>query len=374
MGDGMRVDGQSWSRLDLERHNAGLEAVASVRAVELQEGSERGVRVVEFRNGAGLAFDVLVDRAMDIGSAGFQGRQFAWHSGTGFRHPGLHEYSDEGGVSWLRSFSGLTVTAGLDHTLFTTVSDASHHHYPHRQTVWNGLHGRVANIPARLVGHGVEHREDEVVLWAEGEVTQAAVFGENIRLSRRIECDADGHEIRLLDRVRNLGFDRQPHMFLYHINFGWPLIEEGTRFVAPIHETKWQSDSVDEQGVSHVTIPGPQPDFVEQVYEHRLAADKDGYTSAMLINDRLEWALEVTWRLDQFPFFFQWMHLREGAYAVALEPSTNDVQGRLAAEEDETLIWLRHGEERVYETHFNVHTSRTTIADAEERCARRGSM
>jgi hypothetical protein len=330
--------------------------------------------VVEFRNGAGLAFDVLVDRAMDIGSAGFRGRQFAWHSGTGFRHPGLHEYSDEGGISWLRSFSGLTVTAGLDHTLFTAVSDASHHHYPHRETVWNGLHGRVANIPARLVGHGVEHQGDNPVLWVEGEITQAAVFGEYLRLNRRIECDADGDEIRLIDRVRNIGFDRQPHMFLYHINFGWPLLAEGTRFVGPILETIWQSDSADEQGVSHLTMPGPQPDFVEQVYEHRLAADKSGETSAMLVNDRLEWALEVTWRLDQFPYFFQWMHLREGAYAIAFEPSTNNVRGRLAAQEDGTLTWLHHGEERVYETRIKIHSSPAAIAEAEERCAQRGQI
>lgn len=90
--------------------------------------------------------------------------------------------------------------------------------------IWNGLHGRVANIPARLTGHGVDETHDGLVLWTEGEVTQTAVFGEYLRLTRRIECDADGSEIRLIDRVRNVGFDRQPHMFLYHVNFGWPLV------------------------------------------------------------------------------------------------------------------------------------------------------
>ena len=36
----------------------------------------------------GLAFDVLVDRAMDIGPAEHAGRSFGWRSATGFRHPG----------------------------------------------------------------------------------------------------------------------------------------------------------------------------------------------------------------------------------------------------------------------------------------------
>jgi hypothetical protein len=75
---------------------------------------------------------VLVDRAMDIGSAEYRGVGFGWQSATGFRHPGLHEYRDEDGLPWLRSFCGLTVTAGLDHTLFTADVDTSNYHYPFR--------------------------------------------------------------------------------------------------------------------------------------------------------------------------------------------------------------------------------------------------
>jgi len=96
-----------------------LAAAGGVRSVVLGDGAERGVRALEFRTGSGLNFDMLVDRAMDIGSAEYRGAGSGWQSATGFRHPGLHEYRDEDGLSWLRSFCGLTVTAGLDHTLFT---------------------------------------------------------------------------------------------------------------------------------------------------------------------------------------------------------------------------------------------------------------
>jgi Domain of unknown function (DUF4432) len=63
--------------------------------------------VLEFRTGGGLRFDVLVDRAMDIGLAEFDDLSVGWRSATGFRHPGLHEVNDEDGLSWLRSMSGL---------------------------------------------------------------------------------------------------------------------------------------------------------------------------------------------------------------------------------------------------------------------------
>jgi hypothetical protein len=348
-------DGVTFDRAELARRAGDTSAAGGVRAVVLDDGAERGIRVLEFRTGSGLAFDVLVDRAMDLGTAEFRGNGFGWRSATGFRHPGLHEYADEGGLSMLRSFSGLLLTAGLDHTLFTAEVDASQYRYPHRPTVWNGLHGRVANIPARLHGYG-ERWTDEgtCVLWAEGEVRQAAIFGEHLRLTRRIEADLGGTEIRLIDTVRNAGFDPTPHMYLYHVNVGWPFLDEGARYELPVERTLWQSDSVAEQGVSNVEMPAPQKGFVEQVYEHELTPDATGKVRARLVNERLGVFFELEYDPALFPAFFQWLHLREGAYAVGFEPSTHHVQGEPAAREDGSMTFLGPGEERRYETTFRV--------------------
>ena len=350
----MRAYGTELTRTELERRSGDRAVLGGVRAVVLDNGSERGIRALEFRTGTGLRFEVLVDRAMDIGSVEHQGRSLAWYSPTGFRHPGLHENADEQGLSWLRSFSGLTVTGGLDHTLFGGTVDASTYYYPPRPRVTQGLHGRVANIPARLIGAGEAWDGDRCVLWAEGEVRQATVFGEYLVLTRRIEADLDGDEIRLLDRVRNDGFYRTPHMFLYHINLGWPLVDEGSRFVAPIRRTLWQTDSVAAQRVSYQRMPAPQTNFVEQVYEHEVVADGQGQVRTAVVNERLALGVAVEWSLAQFPCCFEWLNLQEGAYALAIEPSTHHVAGNAAARADGSMIWLEHGGERRYETRFRV--------------------
>ncbi len=137
----MKLNGQRLSRPDLERCSGDLSAAGGVRKVILDDGSERGVRVLEFRTGSGLAFDVVVDRAMDFGQAEHQGRAFGWCSPTGVRHPGLHENADEDGVAWLRSFSGLQTTGGLDHIFAAAQVDASQYRYPLRKTMHHGLHG-----------------------------------------------------------------------------------------------------------------------------------------------------------------------------------------------------------------------------------------
>lgn len=332
-----------------ERELAARGGAGGVRLVTLADGVERGVRALEFTTGTGLRFEVLVDRAMDIGAAEHQGRSFGWRSPTGFRHPGLHENADEDGLSWLRSFSGLVVTGGLDHTLFGDEVDASGYHYPPRGKVQHGLHGRVANIPARLSGYGSTWDGDRCVLWAEGEIRQAAVFAENLTLVRRIEADLGGNEIRLIDKVTNPAFEPMPHMFLYHINLGWPLLDEGARFEAPIAETLWQSDSVQSQGIDHLVMPAPIPGFVEQVYEHNLTAGR-----AAVVNERLGMAVSVHWSLDEFPCFFEWLNLRAGNYAIGLEPSTHHVAGDEAARADGSMTWLEPGETRMYRTAFRV--------------------
>ena len=62
------------------------------------------------------------------------------------------------------------------------------------------------------------------------------MFAEDLHLHRRIEADVGGGEIRITDRVVNHGFRPTPHMFFYHVNLGYPLLDEGARYLAPIED------------------------------------------------------------------------------------------------------------------------------------------
>jgi hypothetical protein len=357
----VNIFGRELSRLDLEHRTGDLSAVAGIRQVVLDNGVERGVRAIDLRTSAGLELEVLVDRAFDLGSARFKGVPFGWRSGNGFRHPGLHEHSDEGGLSWLRALDGLLVSGGLDHTLFGGEVDATRYNYPPKQSVSHGLHGRLTAIPARLLEArevpgepGPDGEAGTPVLRVVGEVIQATSFGEHLRLTRTIELDFDGREIRLHDVVDNLGFEPTPHMFLYHLNLGWPVVDEGTEFVAPIARTVWASDSAAEQGVSYRHLPAPIPGFVEQVFEHELVAGPDGRHRVALLGATGEGGVEVSWVAEGMPHFFEWQNLRSGQYAVGLEPSTHHVTGDGAARDDGTMTFLEHGESREYSTTIRV--------------------
>jgi Domain of unknown function (DUF4432) len=350
----MKIFGNERTARELRQRTGDTASVGGIRQLVFDNGVERGVRTAEVRTAAGLQFDVLLDRALDLGSATLGGIPFAWRSGNGFRHPGLHENSDEGGLSWLRSLDGLLVTAGLDHTLFGNTTDATGYAYPPRTEIQHGLHGRLTAIPGRLTEATEVWTGDECVLRVRGEVIQATSFGEHLRLTRTIEVDFAGTEIRLHDVVDNLGFERTPHMFLYHFNFGWPLVDEGTEFVAPIARHLWASDSVAEQNTSYRVMSAPQRGFVEQVTEHELVPGADGRHRVGLIRADGERGVELSWDAATMPHFFEWQNLRDGQYAVGLEPSSHAVAGDNAARADGTMTWLEHGESREYRTTLRV--------------------
>src|SRR5579883_2917469 len=176
--------GRSYSRAELSRRVGRLEQVAGVRLVTLGDGGGRGVRVLEFRTGSGFVFDVLVDRAFDVGRCELRGVPLAWTAAAGVEGPW---FAEPEGLGFFRTFGGgLLTTCGIDHALFMAEDTAAQYHYPPKPTEPFGVHGRVSNRPARLAAYGERWEGDDCVLYAEGETLQATTFGEQLLLRRRI--------------------------------------------------------------------------------------------------------------------------------------------------------------------------------------------
>ena len=172
--------------------------MAGIRLVELADGRTRGMRAAEVYTGSGLRFHVLLDRGLDIGAAEDAGRPLAWlHPAMG--SPALHE---PGGIGWLRTFGGgLVTTCGLTH-YGAPDDDPPEDEGPEVL----GLHGRASHLPAENLSIRQEWRDERYVLEIEGETRQSRLFGENLRLHRRISTElgatslahrGPGHQRRL---------------------------------------------------------------------------------------------------------------------------------------------------------------------------------
>jgi hypothetical protein len=337
----MRLFGREVASAQLSARLGRMEQLASSTLVAEEEGPARGMRRLVVRCGE-LAFDVHPDRAMDIGALFFRGIPLTWTSPAGVRSPAGGGSSP---MSWLDTFSGgLIATCGLD--AFGSPSEVDGEQFP--------LHGRIGTQQAVDVNQEASWTPGGTYeIRLSGRVRQARLFGEALELHRVIRCELGSARITVHDTVTNLAATEQPHMILYHINLGWPLVDEAATLALPSDEVI-PRDADARAGVERWdTFEPPSLPCPEQVFRHRIPADAP--VTASVRSEALGVQLDVGFHSGQLPHMFQWKLLASGSYVLGLEPANCPViEGRATAGERGVLPTLAPGESRSYELSFAV--------------------
>lgn len=345
--------GRTWTRAELTRRVGDMDQIAGVTLYEHADGPARGVRSLLFRTGSGFYFDVLLDRGMDIGMAEWQGQPLAWRSPTGNVAPAFYESS---GLGWLRGFhGGLLATCGLRNTGGPNDDQGEHH----------GLHGRISNTPANRVAYGADWEGDEYLLWCEGQMREARLFGENLRLRRRISTRLGSNSLLIEDRLENLGFEPEGSMIVYHINPGWPVVDATAELLAN-NATVEDRDAEATAGRPQLgRFQAPTAGWREQVYRHTPRAQADGRAAVALVNRAFDngrgYGIVIRFDTAELPCYWQWKQLGEGAYVVGLEPNNAHWFGRAAARAAGTLPMLAPGQIRSFTVEIGALVNQAAI-------------
>ena len=301
----------------LKERLGSMQQLAAIRRTVLQEGKGRDLRCAEVNNGSGLCFNVYPDRGMDIGEANFKGIPLAWITTGGAANPAFYEPEN---INWLRSWGGGLLTGcGLSNVGGPGEANGDTH----------GLHGRLSHSPAKEFNTDCSWNSDGLyTLTISGKVVQSRVFGEKFLLHRTISTALGENSITICDKIENLGFNTEPFMLLYHMNFDYPLIDDGTTLEIPEHKVTPQND-IAAAGINewqHATAP--QPGFTEQVFYHDIPADADGFARAKVVNPALGMAMTVAYRTAELPRLVQWKQMGQGEYVMGLEPANCVPEGQ----------------------------------------------
>jgi hypothetical protein len=303
----------------------------------LTNGRANGVRAIRVKNGAGLEFTVLPDRCLDIADLSFEGVNCGYLSKTGIVSP---EYYEKDGNGFLRNFfAGFLTTCGL-RNVGPTCLDGS-------ETFTQ--HGRIANIAGEDVYASVEWEEDTPEIVIKGSMREATVFGENLMLHRKITCRIGENKIHIHNRVENAGFRNEQILLLFHFNMGYPLLNENSRLIIPSAGLlPRDSDAEAGRDIWHL-CQKPTPGYREQVFCHDLKTDADGNTYAVIVNDELDFGLDIRFNKKQLFNFTQWKQMGEGEYVMGLEPCNCQIEGRTHPHVAETPDILEPGETRDFD-------------------------
>lgn len=324
----------------------------------LDNGAGRGTRIAWINTGTGLRYKVVIDRAMDIADAFYHEHSLTWLSHLGVAPP--QPFADRG-TDWLRTFGGgLLATCGLSH-----VGGPETDKHGER-----GLHGRISNQPAEIESIiQPDPLNGRMEMSITGKIRETKIFGPSLELRRTISGTLGRASLTIHDEVLNLANTPAPHMILYHFNFGWPLVDEGTDI---LWKGSWESPrpgdgkKIFSEGNNFRKCPPPLQQHKatgEEVAFIDATADGDGHCVCGLHNKQLSIAVGLRWRKKQLPWMTNWQHWGEGEYVTGLEPGTNPPIGQAKARQEEQLIHLSPGETKTYDLHFEVFDNETTIQE-----------
>ena len=267
---------------------------AYLRRYTLTEGKENGLKVIELGNNE-LRVLINESKALDI--------MQVWHKGVNMSFVSKNGFTAREIAFGRRFEGGMVYTCGLD------AIGGCEGHEPH---------GMLHNTPARVL----EVSQEADTLRVKATIESTALFGENLCVERTITLT--GNQLRLEDKLRNNGTKEENYSLLYHINFGYPMLDEGTKIIADVAEVVPVTDHAAEKLPQRTVFSAPVDNEEESCYYMQNLGD-----TVSVVNEKLGRKVTLRYSKDTLPCLVQWSSPASGDYALGIEPATSRLGGEI---------------------------------------------
>lgn len=293
-------------------------------------GKGDGMRLLEVNNGKGLELTLCPDRAGDISRLRFQGINMSYMSPCGYVAPAYYERT---GSNWLNSFTaGYLTTCGLS-AVGSPCTDEGEE-LP--------LHGTIANQPGEYA-----YWEETALEWLiHVLVKDETIFGRKLRLHRTVKVSKTENTFWLCDTIENTGDQREPLEILYHMNMGYPLLDEDSVVEIPSSEVKPRDEHAAEDIANWMHMEKPQAGYQERCYYHTFV---DEHGKAGIFQPKLGIGLEISYNAKELDGFVEWKMMGIRDYVLGMECGNCYPDGRDVMRKNGMLKFLEPGEKKTYE-------------------------
>ena len=329
----------------------------SIRKITLHGGKQEGVDMVILSNGK-LIINVIPTRGMGILSVTCGDVRLGWDSPVKeVVHPQYINLQSRSGLGWLEGFNEWLVRCGLESNGHPG-TDKFVNNVGEEATMDLTLHGKIANIPASEVEVSVDPTPPYRIR-LRGRVDERMFYGPKLELQTEISTEPNSTSFRIEDVVTNRGGQDQEFELLYHTNYGHPLLEEGSTFLAPVSRVTPFNEHAAKEVAHYSEYAGPASGFVEQVYCLHPIADQNGQTVIGLQNKARNRAVSLAFSVKNLPFVTLWKNtnLESEGYVTGLEPGTNFPANRRIERAHGRVPKLAPGESHTAAIDFTIHTN-----------------
>ena len=311
---------------------------SQLRGVEehhLVGGKGDGMRLYEIHNGTGLDMTISPDRNGDITRLRYKGINLSYFSPCGYVAPA---YYDKVGSNWLQSFTaGFLTTCGLQ-AVGSPCEDEGEL-FP--------LHGSIANIPCEKS----YWTEEEVTFTIHTETKDEVLFGRKLVLGRKIVISKIKSEFKITDTITNTGDRVEPFEILYHMNMGYPLLDEDSVVMLPSVEVLPRDTHAKEDIANWMHMEKPTAGYQERCYYHKFI-DEKGY--AKIYQPKLGIGLEITFDAEELDGFVEWKMMGVRDYVLGLECGNCYPDGRDVMRKTGMLKFFQPGEKKTYTVNISI--------------------
>ncbi len=272
-------------------------------------GKGDGMRLLHVRNGQGLELTVSIDRCADISRVTIDGMNVGYLSPCGYVAP---TYYQNEGLGWLKSFTaGFLTTCGLEAAGSPCTDDGED--LP--------LHGSIANTPAEHV-YWYE-TDSELIICAT--IRDEVLFGRKFQMDRKISVSLSENVFCIQDKVANTSDKTQPLQILYHMNMGYPLLDEDSIVTIPGSSVKGRDENAEAHIHSCLKMEQPQPGYQERCYYFEFDNNEG---SASIYQPKYNKGLCITFDRNTLDCFTEWKMMGYRDYVLGLEPGNCYPDGR----------------------------------------------
>lgn len=307
-------------------HDSQIEGVEELKLVN---GKGKDLTLYRVYNKTGLELTISKDRCLDISRLRCKGVNLSYISSCGYVAPSFYDRRED---NFLKSFTaGFLTTCGLENVGSPCIDN---------NEVLT-LHGSIANTPSEYS----YFNEDENYFYVHGTMKDEVIFARKLVLNRLIKISKEENVFYIEDEIENRGDKEEPFEILYHMNMGYPLLDEDSIVDIPSSEVIARNEWANKDINNWKKMEKPQNGYIEKCYYHKYNSERG---IASIYQPKLNIGLKIEFDSQVLDGFVEWKMMGVRDYVLGLECGNCYPDGRDKMRESKMLKFIKPNEKIKY--------------------------